>query len=330
MNDLSREMWRRDYMRMMDDEYDDYGFWNDSDADDYGFEDETQLFSDEEGSPDEGYWHSNTLAELDAIQKGTLVLSEDDLESLIHGIETDEAVIASGLSWMEYEDEPDESEDAPEGILKLRDIEMPDKEESGIKKLKRDIRMEALRRLETSARTTSDFINLVSWYDELDANSARRWRYHELSRGGDELPLEYGEAEEGAIFPYSMSDIISRQMRKGDFLDAIYCKPDTIHELVTTDYIIRFLRALGKNEKDLFYFKVLESLSTTEISEMRDTSDRYIRKIWQELMFHIRQKTMGVLIFRSDLDYSLTGQELNFLATCRDEYEFRIESEVYR
>lgn len=45
-------------------------------------------------------------------------------------------------------------------------------------------------------------------------------------------------------------------------------------------------------------------------------------------MFHIRQKTMGVLIFRSDKDFSFTGDEQRFFTTYREEYEFRIESEV--
>ena len=339
--DYSRDNWRKEYLYLIDDEYadEDYLPVDVSDDDDQDFIDTELLLAEEEGSLEEGYWHSNSLSELDAIQKGTLILDDDDLESLILGYETDEALLSSqyGLKdYVEYEADEDYEEelsaelsedyDPAIGFLRLRDIEIPDDDTSEVKKLKRDIRMEALRRLEESARTLSDFKNLVKWYDELDANAFRRWRYHEIYRSGEDMLLESGEAEDGAIFPASVSDIISRQMRRGDFLDYLYCKPDTIHELITTDYIIRFLRMLDEKEKDLFFFRVLEALSSAEISKMRGTSDRYIRKIWNELIFHVRQKAMGVIIYRDNLEYSLTGQEREFLNTRRGEYEFRLES----
>ena len=339
--DFSRDNWRNEYLYLIDEEFDDEDYLpeNDSEYSDLDYIDSDLLLAEEEGSSEEGYWYNNSLSELDAIQRGTLVIDDDDIESLITGYETDEALLSLRYGFKGYEEyeadedyeeelsaELSEDDDPAIGFLKLRDIEIPDDDSSEVKRLKRDIRMEALRRLEESARTLSDFKNLVKWYDELDANAFRRWRYHEVYRSGEDIPLESGEAEDGAIFPASVSDIISRQMRKGDFLDAIYCKPDTIHELITTDYIIRFLRMLDEKEKDLFFFRVLEALSSAEISKMRGTSDRYIRKIWNELIFHIRQKTMGVLIFRNGLDYSLTGQEREFLTTRRGEYEFRVES----
>ncbi|MBP3815482.1 MAG: hypothetical protein J6H21_01285 [Firmicutes bacterium] len=336
--DYSRDNWRKEYLYLIDDEYadEDYLPVDVSDDDDQDFIDTELLLAEEEGSLEEGYWHSNSISELDSIQRGTLILDDDDFESLILGYETDEALLSSQYrlkGYAEYDTddyeeefaiESDEDNDLTMSFLKLRDIEIPDDDSSEVKRLKRDIRMEALKRLEESARTLSDFKNLVKWYDELDANAFRRWRYHEIYRSGEDMPLESGEAEDGVIFPASVSDIISRQMRRGDFLDYLYCKPDTIHELITTDYIIRFLRML--DEKDLFFFRVLEALSSAEISKMRGTSDRYIRKIWNELIFHIRQKAMGVLIFRDGLEYSLTGQEREFLTTRRGEYEFRLES----
>ena len=56
------------------------------------------------------------------------------------------------------------------------------------KLLKRELRAQALKRLEDSARTIRDFENLVAWYDRLDANRQRKERYHELFRSGDNVP----------------------------------------------------------------------------------------------------------------------------------------------
>ena len=55
------------------------------------------------------------------------------------------------------------------------------------KKLKRELREQALKRLEDSARTVKDFENVISWWDRLDANRERRERYHEISRSGDDI-----------------------------------------------------------------------------------------------------------------------------------------------
>ena len=178
----------------------------------------------------------------------------------------------------------------------------------GVKKRKRDLRLEMLRRLEQAARTVADFRNLNGWYDYLEDNEKSRVRKHEILRNGEDFPLEYGEDEDSRFSAGCLSNVIARQMRKGDILDFLYCKPDTIDQLVTTDY--------------------MEGLSNTEIAEMRGQTDRGIRKAWSELQFYLRQLTMGVLIFRSDKDFSFTGDEQRFLDTCREEYEFKLEESV--
>ena len=57
------------------------------------------------------------------------------------------------------------------------------------KRLKREIRAEAMRRLEEAARTESDFRVVVDEWNKLDRNRERRERDHENLRG--DVPLEY-------------------------------------------------------------------------------------------------------------------------------------------
>lgn len=47
------------------------------------------------------------------------------------------------------------------------------------RKLKRELEQEALSRLESAARTVSDWNDVIAWWDRLDANRERRERYHE-------------------------------------------------------------------------------------------------------------------------------------------------------
>ena len=69
--------------------------------------------------------------------------------------------------------------------------ELEDEEEEAAptseKRFKREIRAEALRRLEEAARTESDFLTVVDEWNKLDRNRERRERDHENLRG--DVPL---------------------------------------------------------------------------------------------------------------------------------------------
>ena len=80
------------------------------------------------------------------------------------------------------------------------------------KKLKRDLQREALARLENAARTTADFQNVVSWWNRLDSNRERKERYHEISRSGLDIPLDYGAALDGEVIPYDVNDVLIKQI----------------------------------------------------------------------------------------------------------------------
>ena len=120
-----------------------------------------------------------------------------------------------------------------------------DEEEPERKKLKRELRAEALARLEDSARTQREFENVIAWWDRLDANRERRERYHELSRSGDDVPLDYGASANELFFPDMLNDVLEKQLRKGDFIDAIFYCPYDIHELVTEEYLSKILWELN-------------------------------------------------------------------------------------
>ena len=84
--------------------------------------------------------------------------------------------------------------------------ELEDEEEEAAptseKRLKREIRAEALRRLEEAARTESDFLTVVDEWNKLDRNRERRERDHENLRG--DVPLEFRAVPEPRIAPLWM------------------------------------------------------------------------------------------------------------------------------
>ena len=187
-------------------------------------------------------------------------------------------------------------------------------EDSERKKLKRELQAEALARLEDAARTVSDFEKVVAWWDKLDANRERRERYHELSRSGDDLPLDYGAAKDGLFFPDTLNYVLERLIRKGDFIDAIFYCPYDIHELVTDKNLSAILLELTEDHKELLFLCAVRLFSSTRIAAIRGQTDRNIRKVRGTMLKKIRKKLLPALLEKAKKQQPLTLLEKEFLA----------------
>ncbi len=182
------------------------------------------------------------------------------------------------------------------------------------KLLKRELRAQALKRLEDSARTIKDYENLIAWYDRLDANRQRRERYHEIFRSGDDVPLDYGAADDAICFPDTLNDVLKRLERKGEFIDSIFYCPYDIHELVTEEYMSNILRELSEDHKFLLFLSALRQYSSTKIAAIRGQTDRNIRKVRGTMLKKIRKKLLVALKEKADKQLPLTLLEKEFLA----------------
>ena len=182
------------------------------------------------------------------------------------------------------------------------------------KLLKRELRAQALKRLEDSARTLKDYENLVAWYDRLDANRQRKERYHELYRSGDDVPLDYGASEDALCFPDTLNDVLTRQERKGDFIDTIFYCPYDIHELVTDADMSVILRELNEDHKFLLFLSALRQYSSVKIAAIRGQSDRNIRKVRNTMLKKIRKKLLAALTEKVQAQQPLTLLEKEFLS----------------
>lgn len=294
--------------------YEHDGFYEDADyeneyiADDSDYitddeEDENALWDDEaeaaDALPEKKRRKRNNQAVLadNDTDSEEIELSEQALrqitkeEQLIEELETDAAENP-------IEDDGDDSGD-----------EQPER-----KLLKRELRAQALKRLEDSARTLKDYENLVAWYDRLDANCQRKERYHELSRSGDDVPLDYGVSEDALCFPDTLNAVLTRQERKGDFIDTIFYCPYDIHELVTDADMSVILRELNEDHKFLLFLSALRQYSSTKIAAIRGQSDRNIRKVRNTMLKKIRKKLLAALTEKVQAQQPLTLLEKEFLS----------------
>lgn len=185
------------------------------------------------------------------------------------------------------------------------------------KRLKREIEREALARLESAARSVSEWQNVIAWWDRLDENRERRERYHEISRSGDDLPIDYDAKEDGLRFPDTTNTVLDKQVQKGDFVESIFNCPYDIHELVTDPFLSRVLYELSLDHKEILYFSAVRQFSSQKIADLRGQTDRNIRKVKKTLLGKIHKKILPYLKARAERGLPLTLEERAFLTRMR-------------
>lgn len=200
-----------------------------------------------------------------------------------------------------------------EADAKENPIEDDEDEQSERKLLKRELRAQALKRLEDSARTVDDFEKVAAWWDRLDDNRERKERYHEILRSNNDIPLEYGASFDARCFPNTLNSMLEKQNRKGDFLDAIFCCPYEINELVTEEYISDILLKLNDEQKFLLFMYAVQQYSSTQIAKIKEQSDRNIRKVRATMFKRIQKKLFAALTEKTQKQQPLTMVEKKFL-----------------
>ena len=194
-------------------------------------------------------------------------------------------------------------------------------EESGRELLKREIRAQALLRLELSARTAEEFKTVTDEWDRLDRNRERRERYHEVSRG--DVPLEYDATSYSMRFPRWMNEYRHRLVRSGQYLDLIFDCPYEVHELVTDGYISSIIEKLSDAHKEVLYYLLVREYSTMQLAELRGQSDRNIRKVRatvikklrSQLFDHLQHKAKPSMRERAFMERYLNKKGLNMAET---------------
>jgi DNA-directed RNA polymerase specialized sigma24 family protein len=177
--------------------------------------------------------------------------------------------------------------------------------------LHREARALALRRIEESARTEEDFREVIKWWDRLDGNRERKERDHEIGRSV--IPLEWGADELYLSGKPSYDMVLRRLMLAGDFLDFIFDRPETLHELVTDADLSKILKELKPHLKNMLYYLFLHDYSAAEYAESIGQSDRNIRGIRETALKKIRKLYGGVLVYRKENGLPMTLDEKYFL-----------------
>lgn len=105
-----------------------------------------------------------------------------------------------------------------------------------------------------------------------------------------------------------------KQIRKGDFIEAIFFRPEDIHELVAEGYMCQSLKALKSEQKELLFQKAILLCSAADIGLIRNQTDRNIRKVWNTLLKKLRKYALSGLLSKREQGMPFTMEEKVFLA----------------
>ena len=256
---------------------------------------------------------------------------EEDTEEQIE--ETDPEMAADGFAdWEDSFDGAPEDETLEEALAEERTLELEseleqdehprdynaeleDEEEEAApnseKRLKREIRAEALRRLEEAARTESDFLTVVDEWNKLDRNRERRERDHENLRG--DVPLEFQAVPDPKIAPLWMNLPRFRQLCQGNFLDIIFSCPYELHELTANSFLSKLFSklffTLSDEQKEVLYYLFVKQCSTARLAAIRGQSDRNIRKLRMTIQKKLQKRMYEHLSEKLENDQGLTLRE---------------------
>ncbi len=243
------------------------------------------------------------------MQKGTEPFSETPDDDFENGLLDALALERSAIREIEQEKE--------ENSFTTETISAP----ASKKKLWRDTQKEALARLEDSARTENDFRNVQSWWDRLEANADRRYRYHVIGRS--DIPLEWGAAPEEVILPEPIQYVFWKQITKGEFLDIIFDCPFGMHELVEDSDIANAICELKDVHKEVLYYSAIRQYSNQRIACIRKQTDRNILKVKNTILKKLRKKLYVSLCERQQMNLPLIQREKEFLEKYASDFSDR-------
>ncbi len=181
------------------------------------------------------------------------------------------------------------------------------------RRIAQSVREEALRRLELSARTVSEFQVLVDCYDREDESRMRRERRYETLRG--DVPLESGALPGGHILPHSMSQPTFRQICRGEFDDYLNTCLFAMHDLTERAHLREIVMNLKLDHKEILFFLGIRLYTTQKLAELRGQTERNIRKVRDTVQRRIYRKLYAALTELQQSGDELLHLEQDFLRT---------------
>ena len=216
--------------------------------------------------------------------------------------------VSSGEDAYWQDDEVADTDEAPplsyaEILAEIR-AEEKEKRETGShkakKKLVRDMKAEALLRMESAARSEKEFAAVQQVWDDRDESRERWERLHEVLQGDapPETVVDYANA---VVVPLWLNDPTFRQLQRGNFLDYLFDCPYEMHDLTSKAYLRKIIEGTKEEHRELLFFLYLRLFSPQRVAAIRGQTDRNIRKVRDVAVRKLRKKVYKALKEQAEL-----------------------------
>lgn len=189
--------------------------------------------------------------------------------------------------------------------------------------LVRDVKEQALERMEEAARTDDEYKNVVKQWNERDKLKHRRWHRWEVGRPNapmlhwdrDDPNDERGRMKDGldTVIPAPLDHEWWRQLLRGDFLDVIHDCPFEMHELTTSLPLFDILQTLNANQMEVLYYAAIRLYTVQQAAKKRAQTDRNVLKVYKTLIEKLRRLMYERLAPRYEAKLPLTYAQKCFV-----------------
>ena len=171
------------------------------------------------------------------------------------------------------------------------------------------------------------FENLVKEFDKDDKNNERK--YFRTERRIDFDITNTDETCEVEDYNVNIHNKLTEICKRNEMnTDSLFSGAENLHLIITDRGLSGIIKSLKHTHKTILYYKCILGYKNSEIAKIKSVSDRYIRKVYNQIMDNIREKYAQHIRYKLEME---TDEETKEIAREKDIYTTKAERDfLYR
>ena len=145
------------------------------------------------------------------------------------------------------------------------------------------------------------FENLVKEFDLDDENNDRK--HFRTERRIDFDITDTSENCEIDTYNVHIHNKLTEVCKRKEIdIDNIFSGAENLHLIITDRGLSGIIKSLKHTHKTILYYKCILGYKNSEIAEIKGVSDRYIRKVYNQIMDNIREKYAQHIRYKLEME----------------------------
>ena len=197
-----------------------------------------------------------------------------------------------------------------------------------MKKIARRRKHRKIKEIENDIRQTKDEEERLKLFEELEKSCDNADYNNDRKHFRSERRDRYNITTMGNAFdPDNMGSYIPKRLLKvckaKDWDEIIFTgEVENLRDIAMDRSLAYILRKLPQAQQEVFYYRVIEGYTAQEIADIKGTSSRNIRKLYEKALNHIRTDWLPVIElkrkFETDDKYSEIVREQGIITTAEE------------